>query len=212
VLDLDLGHAHGNQIARVHLVAAPLGPAHDARRVVLVEHHAQRADARERLFALPLERRQVDLVGHDDARGLLGERRILLRPRVRHRHRVEKRGELVVVEMHDRPAEAEAMIDGVEPVAHRRLGGALLAHVERREDLETAIVQVATGVLRLHDLTDVLDEVGRRDVIERHVLGDDRDRLLQRLAILRVGDELVVEHLPEHVALAIFGALEVSRR
>ena len=104
------------------------------------------------------------------------------------------------------------MIDRVEPVAHRALGGALLLHVERRVDLEPAIVQIATGVLGLHQLSDVLDEVGGGDVVERHVLLDDRDRFVQSVAVLRGRDELVVEHLPEHVALAILGALEVHRR
>ena len=77
------------------------------------------------------------------------------------------------------------MIDVVEPVAHRALGGALLPHVERGVDAQAAVVEIAPAVLGLHDLAHVLDEVGRRDVVERRVLGDDGDRLLQRLAILR---------------------------
>src|SRR6185295_18227242 len=69
----------------------------------------------------------------------------------------------LAVEVPDRTLKGQSARQIIEPRAHGRLGGTLLAHVERGVDPQAAIEQLLLAVLTLDVLAHELDEVRGRD-------------------------------------------------
>ncbi len=189
-----------------------------------VDHVAAAEHALHRFLLRPGERRrrQGDLlavhargdaalvdVHHDGGVELVGDEGVVAPARVFVRGRIDPLGH----EVPRRLAKAAPAVPRPQAALDGQLRGLLDAEVERRVNLEAALVEVLDAELLvvLDVLPDLLGEVGADARRFLFVRAED-DRRVQCLLVLPAVDEALLEHAVEHVVAAPEGLVGMGDR